>query len=266
MITFKNILKKFRTSIQEKWYSRYQPKFDRDLCFSRAVEQFPKRNDLHAYMHHYFHHLCSQIIKDHRTYFKADQRGFGEDAFHAMWWLLLREFQPRTSLEIGIYRGQIISLWALIAKQLNITCEIYGISPFTSLGDTVSQYRQDLDYLSDTLNCFRYWQLTPPTLIKALSTDPLAVTLIRNREWNLIYIDGCHDYDVARTDYCLCRDNLTPGGLLVLDDASLGTSFHPPLFSFAGHSGPSRVAKELAMKELHFIGAVGHNNVFLKPQ
>ena len=40
---------------------------------------------------------------------------------------------------------------------------------------------------------------------------------------------------------------------------SLQTNFSPPLFSFAGHPGPSRVAAEFAMKQLKFLGAVGHN-------
>ena len=56
-----------------------------------------------------------------------------------------------------------------------------------------------------------------------------------------------------------------PRGLLVLDDASLNTTFVPSSFGFAGHPGPSRVAQELAHRELKFLGAVGHNNVFQLP-
>jgi len=29
-------------------------------------------------------------LKKHRRYFLQDQRGFGEDAFHVMWWMLFR--------------------------------------------------------------------------------------------------------------------------------------------------------------------------------
>ena len=43
-------------------------------------------------------------------------------------------------LEIGAYRGQIISAWALVTKELHISCDIQGISPFTSVGDEVSTY------------------------------------------------------------------------------------------------------------------------------
>jgi len=224
--------------------------------------RFTDRDTLHAYMHHFLHHLCPRPIREHRAYFERGRRGFGEDAFHAMWWLLLREFRPRYCLEIGVYRGQVISLWALIAKLIDFPCEVNGISPFTAAGDSVSSYPRSIDYRADTLRSFKRFRLPDPTLITALSTDSSAVKHVSARSWNLIYIDGSHDYEVALADYTLCRPHLAPGGLLVLDDSSLGTDFHPPLFSFAGHPGPSRVAAEVATRDLRLLGAVGHNNVF----
>ena len=32
--------------------------------------------------------LKEATVLDHRNYFKSDQRGFGDDAFHSMWYLL----------------------------------------------------------------------------------------------------------------------------------------------------------------------------------
>jgi len=134
----------------------------------------------------------------------------------------------------------------------------------SSLGDSVSSYLKNLDYLADVLQTFDYWKLPPPVLVKTLSTDPDAVAHIQSQSWDIIYIDGSHEYETALADYRLCRDNLQSKGLLVLDDASLNTSFKPPSFSFVGHPGPSQVAKEYACKEMRFLGAVGHNNIFLK--
>jgi hypothetical protein len=250
---------------QLRQYSRYQKSYDVDLTFSQAAVRFPARNELHAYAHHYFHHICPQELNEHRLYFSQNGRGFGEDAFHAMWWMLFREFSPVSCLEIGVFRGQVISLWGLIAKVLDTPRDIHGISPFAPIGDTVSNYQVDLDYLGDTKKAFSNFGLPSPTLVCALSTDSSAIDHIREREWDLIYIDGCHDYEVAAADYHQCVRRLKSGGLLVMDDASLGTEFHPPQFSFAGHPGPSQVVQEFAMKELIFLGAVGHNNVFLKP-
>ena len=250
---------------QEKHYYRQQEAYDRDLSFSEAVTLFPDPNDLYAYMHHYFRYRCPQLLQMHRAYFMENNRGFGEDAFHAMWWLLLAKFKPATMLEIGVYRGQTITLWGIICeKLLNVPCDIHAISPFTSTGDSVSHYLDGFDYQADVTEAFRHWDIQPPTLVKAFSTNHDAVNHLRSRTWELIYIDGSHDYEIVLADYLICRDNLRFGGLLVLDDASLGTAFHPPSFSFAGHSGPSRVAREYADKEMIFLGAVGHNNVFQK--
>lgn len=257
-------LNEFRRAIEKKKFSRHQAVYDRDLSFSKAVITYPEPNSLYAYMHHYFHHRCPQIVRDHREYFKQEQRGFGEDAFHAMWWLLLLEYRPVRMLEIGVYRGQVISLWALLSKYLHRPYEVHGISPFSSRGDSVSSYLRNLDYMTDILETFDHCELSPPVLVKALSTDSKAVAHIQSQTWDLIYIDGSHDYEVVLADYRLSREHLRSGGLLVLDDASVGTSFRPPPFSFAGHPGPSRVAREYADHEMEFLGAVGHNNVFLK--
>jgi len=250
--------------LQAEWMGRRQRDLMVDLSFSESVRRFPNRNALHAYMHHYFKQICPQAVREHRNYFKVENRGFGEDAFHAMWYLLLKEFRPANCLEIGIYRGQVVSLWRLLAGLIDFPCWVSGISPFTSAGDHVSTYLTDVDYKSDTIKNHEFFDLNPPNLLKAFSTDDKALALIKSEAWNLIYIDGNHDYEVAMADYEVCKDNLAEGGLLVMDDSSLYTDFKPPIFSFAGHSGPSRVLLERAMQELQLLGAVGHNNIFCK--
>lgn len=254
---------RFCQKVQSAWYARLQNRFMQDMAFSTASANFPKRNDLHAYMHHYFYNLSPLEVRKHRMYYKREGRGFGEDAFHAMWFKLLEEYRPQQCLEVGVYRGQVVSLWALIAQQLNFSCDIHGISPFTPAGDLVSKYLQNIDYLEDTLMHHRHFKLSEPTLLRAFSNEPTALTHIRSRRWDLIYIDGNHDYEVALSDYEVCKENLADGGLLVMDDSSLYTDYKPPRFSFAGHPGPSRVVQERAMKELKFLGGVGHNNIFI---
>jgi len=50
-----------------------------------------------------------------------------------MWYLLLKDLkqtrQKAKLLEIGVYKGQVISLWSLIAKHLELTNEVVAISP-----------------------------------------------------------------------------------------------------------------------------------------
>jgi len=259
-----NVIQRTKINVQRWSYSRRKPKFSQDLSFTEACGKFSSRNELHAYMHHYLQHLAPKRIGDHRWYYSQNSRGFGEDALHAMWWGLLKEFKPEMALEIGVYRGQVTSLWSLIAKLRDFTCNVHGISPFSPAGDQVSVYLAELDYLQDTLESNRHFDLPDPTFLKAFSTAPEAVDLIKSRQWDLVFIDGNHDYEVALVDYEVCVDALAEGGLLVMDDSSLYTDFQPPAFSFAGHPGPSRVVQERAMKELRFLGGVGHNNVFIK--
>ncbi len=248
--------------MQSLWMSRKQSALLLDLTFSEAAKLYQDRNAMHSYMHHHFRHICPLSVKQHRKYFKENKRGFGEDAFHSMWYCLFKELKPVKCLEIGVYRGQAISLWALLSRLFNYDCNIHGISPFTQAGDEVSKYLTNVDYESDTIKNHKQFNLPTPGLLKAFSTEEEAKFLINSKKWDLIYIDGSHDYEVALSDYECCKNALSEKGILVIDDSSLYTDYVPPSFSFAGHPGPSRIVNELAMKELYFVGAVGHNNIF----
>ena len=212
----------------------------------------------------YFHGMMPKKFREHRTYFRTGQghpRGFGEDAFHALWYLLLEEFRPRNFLEIGIFRGQVISLVALWSRLAGQQGEIFGISPFTSAGDSVSKY-PELDYYADTLANFDHFGLQHPHLLRAYSTDASALELISSRQWEMIYIDGNHEYEVVRQDWEACSRSLVPGGVIVLDDSGLSTNFVPPIFATKGHPGPSRIAHEIDRKQFREILQVGHNRAF----
>src|SRR5205085_12415117 len=122
----------------------------------------------------YFHSCLPLELREHRAYFTQSKRGFGEDAFHVLWYLLVREFKPRDFLEIGVYRGQTISLVALIGRLLGSSCHVRGISPFSSAGDSVSTYEQTIEYQADTLSNFDHFNLPHPDLLKGYSTDAAA--------------------------------------------------------------------------------------------
>jgi len=145
---------------------------------------------------HYFDCNLPEEFRAHRHYFMQNGRGFGEDAFHTMWFLVFREFHPESFLEIGVFRGQSLSLASLLARHFRLKCLVQGISPFSTAGDAVSRYRRNVDYLEDTLKNFAHFQLPAPALLKAYSTDPVAAELIASRSWSIIYIDGNHDYQV----------------------------------------------------------------------
>jgi hypothetical protein len=213
---------------------------------------------------HYFDRNLSKELWRYREYFSRNGRGFGEDAFHSLWFLLFREFRPAGFLKIGVFRGQCLSLAALLAREFKLACFVQGISPFSAAGDAFSKYRRDVYYYHDMLKNFAHFTLPAPSLLKAYSTDPETAKLVASRAWEMIYIDGCHDYEVARQDWDVCARNLSLGGLIVLDDPSLGTNFRPPAFATAGYPAPSQFASEINRPPFMEIRRAGHNRVFQK--
>lgn len=206
-------------------------------------------------------------LKAHRVYFHnvtGNRRGFGEHVFHVMWSMLLQEFKPRNFLEIGVFRGQVISLVALWNRIHGLPCDVHGISPFSGAGDSSSTYRQNFDYYQDTLQNFDYFHLPHPNLVRAYSTDPEAVALIRSRQWEMIYIDGNHDYEIVLKDWDECSRSVKSGGVIVLDDAGITPRYYPDKYACRGHEGPSRLAEEIDRSRFREILQVGHNRAFQK--
>jgi len=199
-------------------------------------------------------------IRQHREYFRRDGRGFGEDAFHAAWNDVIRKFQPTTVLEIGVYRGQTISLWSLLGDYYGIKLNIFGLSPMDDSGDSVSAYKK-LDYEEDIRSNFRHFNLPHVKLIKGYSDSDLGKEFIKSQEWDLIYIDGSHDFVTVLSDFELAIETVRVGGLVVLDDSSMYTKFTR---SFQGHPGPSKVLRDHPSSRLKLILSVGHNNFFVK--
>jgi len=235
-----------------------------EITRAQWAESLNNPTEFYERCFHYFHTHLPKPLHEHRSYFEAEERGFGEKSFHVMWFLLFREFSPENFLEIGVFRGQTLSLAALLARHFKLQGLTQGISPFSSAGDSVSKYPCDLDYYDDTLRNFAHFSLSAPMLLKAFSTDAVAAELIASRDWACIYIDGNHDYDVVRRDWDLCSTHVRPSGLIVLDDSGLTTNYAPPIFATGGHPGPSRLAQEIDRARFREILQVGHNRVFQK--
>lgn len=241
------------------------------LVFYLENKKRIRQNLLHQHQfkcdfYHYYEIKMKSLepkwLKDHRTYFSSDNRGFGEDAFHAAWKDIIETFRPKSALEIGVYRGQTLSLWQLIAEKRNMTIEIWGASPLSNIGDSVSEYIH-INYEADIAKNFAFFGLKPPKLFQTKSTERVFSEFIRKRKWDLIYIDGNHDFEVVYSDYMLALANLELGGILCLDDSSLYLDF-PIMGQFKGHSGPSQVVSKFAMTDLNYLMTVGHNNFFQK--
>src|SRR5688500_8767789 len=97
------------------------------------------------YIHKVFTEKTASIdfLKKHRDFIEENKLGFGDRAFHYMWYLVLQSLFENNErphlLEIGVYKGQVISLWSLISRQLQRTCNITCISPLQ--GNTAPKNR-----------------------------------------------------------------------------------------------------------------------------
>tara|TARA_B100000242_G_scaffold16732_1_gene10267 strand:- start:221 stop:1036 length:816 start_codon:yes stop_codon:yes gene_type:complete len=235
-----------------------------DLPNLSTILSLLDNSDVYSYMNGMFISKdLPKSIKYHRFYFSKESRGFGENPFHVLWYLLFDEYKPKNVLEIGVYRGQILTLWGLISKEKEIQTNIFGLSPLKNIEDSVSNYI-DIDYEKDIkLHC-KEFNIGFPTLVKEYSNSKNGIDFIRSKKWDLIYIDGNHDYEVAKEDFFNSFYSLAQNGILVMDDSSLYINCKKRKGSFKGHPGPSRVCVEFARRRMVHLGTVGHNNIFQK--
>lgn len=257
MASLKRIKNNFLVKMEKSIRSSYKT----DYANFSSLYDLPT-DDLNFVYNYYmwkFSKCVPTYVRQHRAYFSSERRGFGEDAFHAFWYDLFSHFRFKSCLEIGVYRGQTVSLWALMAEQMEFESQyIAGISPFESIGDEVSNYDTGVNYLRDTEDNIRYFCKSKIDLIKDYSNSSSGLEFINHREWDLIYIDGSHDYKVVLSDLEISKRSLAQGGVIVMDDSSLYSSYRPGRISFAGHPGPSKVCEEAINSGASVLVRVGH--------
>jgi hypothetical protein len=215
------------------------------------------------------------VLVYHREFIKNNNLGYGEDPFHYLWWIILDKIQETFGcihfLEIGVFKGQILSLVPYIAKTKEYDCEFKGVTPLSGAGDKYATYEED-DYLAIITKVFKYFQVpfdSSQNLIHGLSTDKNTIEKIKKNKYNLLYIDGSHDYEDVVSDINLMHDILDVGGYLVMDDASSSLDMPSSRFgkkAFNGHPDVAKAIDDFLMKDDRYkhVLACGHNRVFRK--
>jgi hypothetical protein len=198
--------------------------------------------------------------------FRATE-GFGEMAFQWNWYLAVKDAPVNFRFcEVGVYKGRVLATIQYLADLFGKSARIVGVTPLSGDGDKYSGY-EDVDYFGAIQGAFAKTNATfaNTQIIKGYSQDPITlVEAAREGPYDILFIDGCHDYDVVCQDIQNYVPMLKTGGLLVMDDASL--YLEAPAGQFHGHPDVGRAIQDAldTRQDLQHIYAVGHNRVWRK--
>ena len=208
------------------------------------------------------------IISEHRYYVERNDLGFGERPFHVLWREIVKLApQDFKFMEIGVYKGQILSLVKLLADNLGKKIEYIGVTPLTNMGDKYSQYPED-DYAKIITDLFQAFGLDfdiEKNILKGLSNEYTIKEKIKSLgKFDVIYVDGGHDYTCVVSDIMLLDDISKPGSLVVFDDSSYFKGLIQNNQRFSGHLEVSTAVRDFIENNPNFeeLICVGHNRLF----
>lgn len=227
------------------------------------------------------------LLAAHRRHVEDGKLGFGDPAFHAMWARLLdaatQKFGEVRALEIGVFKGQVISLWSLLARERNLRVQVSAVSPLVgqpmpSHGRLVRwlRYRLDRKFRERMDNGDFYATEDYEQIIRThfahygldsaqvrfhcgYSTDPVLLAGLRDETYHVVYVDGDHTLAGARHDFATFGPKVVPGGWLVADDAG---SDLPGSTFWKGHRAVSDAVQDLPTLGFTNVLNVGHNRIY----
>ena len=193
--------------------------------------------------------------------------GFGELPFQWNWYLAVQD-APRDFkfLEVGVYKGRVLATIQYLANVFQKSATIVGVTPLSGDGDKYSGY-ENVDYFAAIQGAFAKTDVifANTSIIKGYSQDPITLMeATKEGPYDILFIDGCHDYEVVCQDITNYAQMLKEGGLLVMDDASL--YLEAPAGRFYGHPDVGKAILDVLEKRQDFqhVYAVGHNRVWRK--
>ena len=224
------------------------------------------------------------VLKKHRDFIEEHEMGFGDRAFHFLWYLLLddlhKKFGKLNLLEIGVYKGQVISLWALLCKELQIESRIHAVTPLKgSLPNNkllhnkiIKKFRKaknqgnlypNVDYKKLIRSLFQNFELDMSKIIfyEGYSNESWIIDMVSEHTFEVVYVDGDHNYEAVLQDIKNYSTLISRGGYLVMDDASFfleGTVF------WKGYEDVSKACDVITDLGFENVLNVGHNRLYRK--
>lgn len=206
----------------------------------------------------------------HRTWVEKHVFGFGERSFHWMHELIIKEMpQDFSFLEIGVYKSQVLSLYRLLADRINKKVLRWGVTPLDSSGGVwESDYAKDIEILHDQFQIKKDY-----TILKGRSAEPYIIERAkqhskeftpRKQGYDVLFIDGGHDFETALSDLVHYTPLVAPNGFLIVDDAC--NDMQMPFGYFQGIQSVTDAVKEWekTQTDFEFLFNVVHNRVYRK--
>jgi hypothetical protein len=192
-----------------------------------------------------YNHKTESIdwLKAHRDWVEENHWGFGDRPLHYMWHELLESLPNKAVLmEIGVFRGQVVSLWALISQKLNKDFKVYGQTVLNkSMSDPYATHPAVT--MSEIERICRHFGVE----VNIINKDSLDEDSRAPEPLDLLFIDGGHDYNTVINDIDKFTPSLKPSGLVVFDDAS--ETLEEFGHWFKGIEAVSRAVDEFAQRD-----------------
>jgi len=224
--------------------------------------------NFHQMVHETFIEKVNAIpeLKAHRDWVEQNIFGFGERSFLWMWWLLIQEMPKEfTFVEIGVFRGQILSLIKLIADMQGKKVVRYGVTPLSTASDAgenknwQSDYRADIEKMHDQFNIQKDY-----TILHGLSTDSNIISEAQKIKIDLLFVDGAHDFNSVVSDYFNYTPMVKNGGYVVCDDACNDLKMWWGAFQGQQSCTDATISFFKGNEYFKFIGNVVHDRIYKK--
>lgn len=204
----------------------------------------------------------NEKLKAHRDFIEGNSFGFGERSFGWLYKLMVDEMPKEFKfLEIGIFRGNTLSLFKLLADMSGKKVQRFGVSPMDS-----SDGHWESDYFYDVAKLHQHFNLKKDySIYHGSSTDTKIIEkAIATAPYDILYIDGGHTREVVDSDLYYYPSLVKKGGYLLIDDAC--NDFKMPFGYFQGINAVTDAVlawQETDLgNEFEFVFNVVHNRLY----
>jgi len=205
-------------------------------------------------------------LKAHRDYIEHQNKikiiGHGDRCLHHMWKLIVDTLPKEFNfLEIGVYKGQILSLIQMLAEHAGKNPKIVGVTPLVD--PSYVKYNR-LPYIEQLYEQFSL-TMSNTTILDGLSQDENIINQVYDlAPFDVVYVDGDHSYKATVADIKNFDKCLKIGGYLVVDDASIYKNM--PSHKFSGIAEVSDAVRDTLEKDSRYVDLLTcmHVRIFRK--